>query len=331
MGTARRILLKKVQHPRFFEVYTVLKNTDRITNDIKNNMVKTMTSRKISKYVLPTILGVSALSLTACNIGHPNSMPTGYTYHHQDYKSPTPAPSAKVTAKQRQNMDSVQAEQFRNAIYDLLNKLTMRAGLPPKPVYVLAPDPMTTFYANIDNDLRESMRTLGYAISDIPTGAYVFSYSAEELDYPVGLDIAGQPNVELTIRVFNSAKPDARQLTEEVGRYFIKGADTLYIKPTSYSQLPTYKRIKRQMEGFESYDPNRTASGALNTELAPENQQMPMVNYSRTMEPPPATNYTTRPIAPVTIDSAGVSYDPMIDQEYQPSTPRSRVSKKIDY
>lgn len=291
-----------------------------------------MTSRKnFSQYFLPVILSVSALSLSACSIGHPNAMPTGYTYHHQDYKSPTPASSSKVTSKQRQNMDAVQAEQFRNAVYDLLNKLTMRAGLPPKPVYVLAPDPMTTFYANIDNDLRESMRTLGYAISDVPTGAYVFAYSAQELDYPAGIDIADQPNVELTIRVFNSAQPDARQLTEEVGRYFIKGVDTLYIQPTNYAQLPTYKRIKHQMEGFESLESDRTATGALNTSMEPESQQMPMVDSVRMIEPPPPTNYTTRPIEPVTVDSAGVSYDPMIDQEYQPSTPRPRVSKKIEY
>lgn len=287
---------------------------------------------KINKKVLGLFLmAASGVSLSACGIGHPNAMPTGYTYHHEEFKSPTPAPTSKVTAKQRQNMDSVQAEQFRNAVYDLLNKMTMRAGLPPKPVYVLAPEPMTTFYANIDNDLRESMRTIGYAISDVPVGSYVFAYSAEEIDYPEGIEIAGQPNVELILRVFDAASPDARQLTEEKGRYFIKGADALYIKPTNYSSLPTFKRIQNQMEGFESYDPDRTATGALNSSIESESMKMPMVNQVSAIEPPVPTTYTTRPIRPVTVDSGNISYDPMIDQEYQPSTPRPRISKRMDY
>ncbi len=285
------------------------------------------------------ILGASAFFLHACAFGHPNSLPSGYTHHHKEFKSPTPAPSSKITSKQRQYMDSIQAEQFRNAVYDLLNKLTMRAGMPPKPVFVLAPDPMTTFYANIDNDLRESMRTLGYAISDVPVGAYVFAYSVEELEYPQGIDIVGQPNIELTIRVFDAVDPDARQLTQEVGRYFIKGAETLYIKPTNYSKLPTFRRIRHQMEGFEEFEPARTATGALNSEVQLQSNQMPLPNKSALTEPPPPVEYTTMPIEPIMIDSSGVtgnlppavSYDPIQYRDYQPTAPRSRISREIDY
>ena len=128
--------------------------------------------------------GVSALALSGCS--HPNAMPTGYTYHNDTYKSAAPPPSRKITAEQRKYMDAAQAEQFRDAIYDLLTRLSSRAGMPPKPVYILAPDPMTTFYANIDNDLREGMRHLGYAISDVPTGAYVFAYNANLIERPRG-------------------------------------------------------------------------------------------------------------------------------------------------
>lgn len=284
-----------------------------------------------SKLGTALIFGVSSLSLVACGIGHPNSMPTGYTYHHEEYKSPTPTPSSKVTNKQRASMNMVQAEQFRNAVYDLLNKLTMRAGLPPKPVYVLAPDPLTTFYANIDNDLRESMRTLGYAISDVPVGSYVFAYSARQLEQSDGIDIEGQPNVELTIRVFDAANPNARQLTEETGRYFIKGARSLYVKPTNYSALPTFKRIRHQMEGFDAMDAPRTSDGRLRNEIETQSMKMPIMNESAIQEPAPDVNYTVQPIAPVMIDSSGTSYDSYDGQQYQPSTPRPRVSKQIDY
>lgn len=304
-------------------------------------MAKFMSSQKI---ITTFILGASALSLSACGIGHPNAMPSGYTYHHQEFKSPTPAPSSKVTVKQRQNMDAVQAEQFRNAVYDLLNKMTMRAGMAPKPVYVVAPDPMTTFYANIDNDLRESMRAIGYAISDVPVGSYVFAYSAQDIEYPQGVDIAGQPNVELTLRVFDSVNPEARQLTQEIGRYYIQGAEDLYIKPTNYSQLPTFKRIQSQMEGFEEFEPTRTATGALNSEVKLQSNQMPMVEQRAIAEPSAPVEYTTMPIEPMVIDSYGVSEDTSMEvvmpevsyapsgyEDYQPSVPRARVSKKINY
>lgn len=175
-------------------------------------------------------LAVSFL-IPACSYNHPNPMPSGYSYHHEEYKSPGPKPSSKVTVKQREYMNAAQAEQFRKAVYDLLERLTMRAGMPPKPVYVMAPDPMTTFYANIDSDLREAMRHIGYAISDVPTDAYVFTYEA----LPVAtqnksVPSTGADNVILTLRVYSFNGDEAQQLTEETGQYFIQGAEALNIK-----------------------------------------------------------------------------------------------------
>jgi hypothetical protein len=273
--------------------------------------------------------GVSALSLSGC-IGHPNSMPGGYTYHHQEYKSATPAPSYKVTAKQRQYMDVVQAEQFRSSVYDLLSRMTVRSGLPPKPVYVLAPEPLTTFYANIDNDLRESMRAIGYAISDVPVGAYVFTYNAEYLDEVRGVDVSGQSNVELMLKVFDYASPKARQLTQEIGRYYIQGAETLHIQPTHYSDLPSYQQIKNQIDGFESYEPVRTATGGLNTITSSASQQMPLIDAPSQVEPSVPTQYITQPMQGAVVDSSGISYGAPLG-DYQPSTPRARISKEMEY
>lgn len=193
-------------------------------------------------------LGASVLSLGACSYSHPNAMPSGYTHHHEEYKSPTPAGSSKVTVEQRKYMDAAQAEQFRDGIYDLLERLTMRAGMPPKPVYIMAPDPMTTFYANLDNDLRESMRHIGYAISDTPEDAYVFTYEALPLKSLQDQTSNGSDNVQITLRVFNALSKDARQLAEETGQYFIQGVEALSIAPSSYSVLPSQKDIaKRQL------------------------------------------------------------------------------------
>ncbi len=189
------------------------------------------------------VLGTSLATLSACGF-YSSAMPSGYTYHHNEYKSPAAKSPASITVEQRKYMDATQAEQFRSAVYDLLERLTMRAGMAPKPVYISTPDPMTTFYANLDNDLRESMRHIGYALSDKPEGAYVFTYEAQALT-----DAQGKPalqngnNVMIAVRVFDSYNESARQLTEETGQYFIQGAELLKMGPANQKFLkPTGKK-----------------------------------------------------------------------------------------
>jgi hypothetical protein len=304
--------------------------------------------KRPSLYLGILAAGVSALSLGACS--HPNAMPTGYTYHNEMYKSPAPPPSSKITTEQRQYMDGKQAEQFRDAVYDLVKRLSGRAGMPPKPVYVLAPDPMTTFYANIDNDLRESMRHLGYAISDVPTGAYVFAYDARLLTKPRGQISTGEPNVELVLRVFDSIGEDARMLTEESGHYYIQGAEVLHIQPSFYSLLPSRDKIMLQAEGFDpaanprtashrQYNPSKTREVTRQRmmETTPQAYDAPMMEPNPRMQPSavPMQNYDG-PSQAVVIDSNGMSYEnegsasvPQVNRE--PLSPRSSVSRYRDY
>ena len=189
--------------------------------------------------ILSLALSASVLSLGACGFVYPNAMPSGYTHHHQTYKSPapvaTPTSQQQVTIEQREYMNAEQAQQFRDGIYNLLERLTMRAGMPPKPVYVLSPEPMTSFYTNLDNDLRASMRHIGYNLADTPNGAYVFTYDA----MPITATSAMANNVELTLRVFNGLGDAARQLTEETGQFYVQGANKLSITPARYTGLPT--------------------------------------------------------------------------------------------
>lgn len=298
------------------------------------------------KYLTLFTLGTSVIALNACSVNHPNAMPTGYTYHKQTYKSPTPPASTKVNPGQRQYMNAVQAEQFRDSVYDLLERLTARAGMPPKPVYILAPDPMTTFYANIDNDLRESMRYIGYAISDLPVGAYVFTYDARTLDSPRGYVSQGEPNVELVLKVFDSVDQDARMLSQESGWYYIQGAETLNIKPATYKTLPSRLRLQQQADGFTPLENSRTAT---QTTARPVMDPQPRTYYATPFSaskaaarpaPPPAT--LNAPMAPpadyagpsqaLTINSGGVSYSdsrPNINRE--PLMPRPTISKPVDY
>ena len=187
--------------------------------------------------------GLSVFGLQACD--HPNAMPTGYTYHHETFKSAAPPLPKSINDEQRDFMDSTQAGQFRTAVYQLLERLTMRAGMPPKPAYILAPVPMTPFYANIDNDMRETMRYIGYAIADMPTGAYVFTYEAMPVD-----DALTNENVMLIIRVFDKIGKEAKILAQESGQFYIQGAETLTITSPNYARLPTQAKISKQIDSF---------------------------------------------------------------------------------
>lgn len=202
------------------------------------------TSSKIFQTTL--LVGAAALGLQACTGVNPSSMPTGYTYHQEVYKSADPIPSPRVTDEQREVMTAAQAEQFRLAVYELVDDLTLRAGLPPKPVYVAAPTPMTPFYSSIDNDLREALLNAGYVLSDTPEESYVFSYEAFILDAPAPqmdedgneIIIKDYENVRLALYVAKTLDVEGTKLTEQVADYRIEGAETLYMPVSSYRIMP---------------------------------------------------------------------------------------------
>ena len=244
--------------------------------------------------LLSFALGTSVLSLGACGFSHPNAMPSGYTHHHETYKSPAPAMSSKVTVEQREYMNAEQAEQFRDAVYDLLERLTMRAGMPPKPVYILAPDPMTTFYANIDNDLRESMRHIGYAISDTSNDAYIFTYEASSLSAN-----NMQNNVQMTLKVFSGLGESDKQLTEETGQYFIQGAEALGIVPSLYSALPTPKRAEIEPVILEPVLQAPIEAVVTQPVIIQEIIQPPLLSEPVVSVPPPAQALEIEPVVEV--------------------------------
>lgn len=187
----------------------------------------------MSRFAKISLLAVSTCAmLAACSM--PNSLPRGYVYHQDEYKSPNPPPSSKFTMDQRATMGPEQADQFRMAVYSLVESLTNRAGMPPKPIYVMKPEPMTPFYANMDNDLRESLRHLGYRLSDSPEGAYAFAYNATVIKKPKveGAEppaIDTSPNVHLVIHVLDGVGEEAKLLTKEEGDFYIRGAEELNV------------------------------------------------------------------------------------------------------
>lgn len=179
---------------------------------------------------------VSVLALAACDA--PNYIPDGYVHHNKPYKSQLPPQSPKFTQVQRTVMGPEQADQFRLAVYQLVDNLTNRAGMPPKPVHVLKPERMSALDMNIDNDLRESLRHVGYKLSDSTEGAYVMTYAAEVLKDKDGKVVSTSAdqgaNVRLTLFIHDGIGETSKLLTKETGDFYINGADEMVISPSFF-------------------------------------------------------------------------------------------------
>lgn len=191
-----------------------------------------MSPMKMKLPLLVVTSCIAALGLSACS--SPNALPKGYTYLNKPYKSPNPPASDKFTELQRSTMGPEQADQFRLSVYQLVDSLTNRAGMPPKPVYIVKPEPMTPFYANLDNDLRESLRHVGYRLSDAPDGSYIFTYTAAVLKKEKPVEGDTSPNTHIVLYVFDKIGEDGKLLTQEAGDFYIKGAENLSIPFASF-------------------------------------------------------------------------------------------------
>jgi hypothetical protein len=249
---------------------------------------------------------VIALSLGACSTVEPNFLPKGYAHHGKVYKSQTPPPSQRVTNDQRAHMGPVQAEQFRTATYDILSRLTGRAGLPPKPAYIDAANPMTPFYANIDNDLREAMRSQGYRLSEMAEGSYIFKYKAELLpgyrSYDLESAPTGAPNIKLTLDVLTDIQGTMKVLTHEVGNYYIQGAEDLLILSPTQKSLPL-ENSTRYLNEAGAYEPRTEntyhSSAELNTvQPVMDKTKTPVMSAPIMREPAPMAPAYVQPIQP---------------------------------
>lgn len=180
-----------------------------------------------------------ALALCACE--GPGPLPRGYVHHKETYKSPAPGPTPVYSDAQREVLTPAQAKAVRRAVHDLARALTDRAGLAPRPVYVQQADPLTPFYAMIDNDLREVLVHIGYMLAPRPEGAYVFQYDAKKIDLPSPMKEAprdhNMPNVTLTLKIFDGAGRESKMLTTQSGDYFIEGAEVMDISRARFTPM----------------------------------------------------------------------------------------------
>jgi hypothetical protein len=106
---------------------------------------------------------------------------------------------------------------------------------------VQSADPLPPFYAMIDNDLRDVLAHIGYALSQTPDGAYIFQYDAEKIDQSTTVkdgELDHQsPNVNLSISVIDGPGREGKVLTTQSGDYFIQGADDFSIPHANFPTL----------------------------------------------------------------------------------------------
>ncbi len=152
------------------------------------------------------------LLLSACN------MPTGYVYHDQLYKAPVQDSSASGAAL----ISQTQAAQIYRAMSDLTTRLTQRAGLAPRPVYVETPAPATQIQTLMDNDLRDTLRRLGYTLTGDPAQGYVIAHRIK----PVKIENSPL-NAEIALDIFDGRSKKETLLTSETGFYRIDSLDKI--------------------------------------------------------------------------------------------------------
>ena len=145
------------------------------------------------------------LSLTGCKpVWDPTFMPSGYTHHHKEYKTP-PGPEAAPIGYEysaEQNADVV--EHWRKAASDLVLRAKAHDIRPTRSIYLTTDLPHGAFQSAFDHALRDELQAHGYLLADDPVEAETLFYSAYDPSDPgipestlnVNHDDARHANVE---------------------------------------------------------------------------------------------------------------------------------------
>ena len=152
----------------------------------------------------PLILGLSAiaLSLNACkSFMAPTFIPSGYTYHHDEYKSPPAENPWGIGYDYIRESNKAMLDDWRDVASDLTDKLESSASLGASPVFLSSPTLDNAFTISLDHALREEFRARGYTLSSLPTPdsmkIEVSSYDPEYKDVMRSYDLNDQIEKDL--------------------------------------------------------------------------------------------------------------------------------------
>lgn len=121
---------------------------------------------------------LSILALTGCrSVWDPTFMPAGYTYHHEDYKSPPGPEAADIGYKYTAAENEAVMQKWRHAVRDLLLRARANDLDVPQNVFVQTDLEPSAFQGTYDSILREELRSYGHALTESGDGPALF-YSA---------------------------------------------------------------------------------------------------------------------------------------------------------
>lgn len=124
-------------------------------------------------------LFVVSLALTGCvPEWGPTFMPSGYTYHQEEYKAqPGPkAPDIGYEYSAGKNAEVLAA--WNIIVSDLIDQMERDMGLGPQPVYVDQLPDTNAFNGAYDHSLREELRNRGYTLVTDPADHLHVRYEA---------------------------------------------------------------------------------------------------------------------------------------------------------
>lgn len=121
---------------------------------------------------LSLIIGLSTavIALNACKtLIEPTFIPSGYTYHHDEYKSPGADKPWHIGYDYSRDENAHVLNKWRMVAADLTDKLEESASLGATPVFLASPDIDNAFSLSLDHALREEFRSRGFALVAVPS------------------------------------------------------------------------------------------------------------------------------------------------------------------
>jgi len=121
------------------------------------------------KFTIILSLSVSAISLNACKtVMDPTFMPSGYTYHHDEYKSPPADKPWAIGYDYSRDENAKILNKWRDVAADLTDQLQETASLAGTPLFLASPDLDNAFSLSLDHALREEFRARGILLVAVP-------------------------------------------------------------------------------------------------------------------------------------------------------------------
>ncbi len=118
------------------------------------------------------ILGLSSaiLALNACKtVMDPTFIPSGYSYHHDLYKSPPADKPWDIGYDYTRDANAEILQKWQMVAADLVDRLQADSAIGATPVFLSSPEIDNAFSLSLDHALREEFRSRNMMLASIPS------------------------------------------------------------------------------------------------------------------------------------------------------------------